>query len=84
MESLYQQPLELIKSSLGTFLDVAEAQQKLVTDHSSLGPDLNPVFVEPQATDSAKGQTTVIAAKFAYLLKALTRLSDRNPKRGVA
>ena len=42
-----------------------------MTDRASLGPDLLPVLLEASATDSSKAQTTVIADKFAYLLKSV-------------
>jgi hypothetical protein len=74
VESIYQQPLDLIKSSLGAFLDATDAQKKLVTDVASLSSDLNPVLLDSQGavtTNPTKAQTTAIAVKFAYLLKGL-------------
>ena len=71
---LYQQPLDLVQSVLGSFLDTKEAQKKLVTDAASLGADLNPVQLDSQGNSTAdptKAQSTAIAAKFAYVLQGL-------------
>ena len=74
VESIYQQPLDLIKSSMSAFLDTTDAQKKLVTDSASLGPDLNPILLDSHGavtTDPTQAQTTAIALKFTYLLNGL-------------
>jgi Tc toxin complex TcA C-terminal TcB-binding domain/Neuraminidase-like domain len=74
VESLYQEPLEMIKTVLGSFLDPDEAQKKLVTENGSLGADLNPIQLDSQGhmtTDPAQARKSAIADKFEYVLRGL-------------
>jgi len=74
VDSLYQQPLDLVKTSMSAFLDGAEAQKKLVTDSASLDQNLNPILFDSKGAvtaDPTQAQTTAIAVKFAYILKGL-------------
>ncbi|HWX17203.1 MAG TPA: neuraminidase-like domain-containing protein [Chthoniobacterales bacterium] len=74
VDSIYQQPLDMIKSSMSAFLDTADAQKKLVTDTASLDSDLNPILLDSHGAvtaDPTKAQTTAIAVKFAYILNGL-------------
>jgi hypothetical protein len=63
LQGIYHEPLELIKTALGAFLDADEAQKKLVTENASLAADLTPIQLDSQGqvtTDPAHAQTTVI------------------------
>jgi hypothetical protein len=74
VNSIYQQPLDLIASSMSAFLDPSDAQKKLVTDSASLDQDLNPILLDPGGavtTDPTRAKTTAIAVKFQYLLSGL-------------
>lgn len=74
VNSIYQQPLDLITSSMGVFLDPSDAQKKLVTDSASVDQDLNPILLDASGTvttDPTRAKTTAIAAKFQYLLTGL-------------
>jgi hypothetical protein len=74
VDSLYQQPLELIQTVLCSFLDPEAARKKLVTENASLDADLNPIQFDSignVTTDSAKAQRTAIANKFEYILTGL-------------
>ena len=74
IESLYQQPIDLIKAAVSSFLDSDDAQKKLVTESPSLDGNLNPVQLDSQGrvtTDPNQAQTTVIALKYDYILRGL-------------
>jgi hypothetical protein len=74
IDSLYQQPLELIGIVLCPFLDKDEAQKKLVTENASLDANLNPIQFDSKghiATDPAQAQRTAIADKYEYILRRL-------------
>jgi len=74
VDSLYQEPLALIKTVMCSFLVPDEAQRKLVTENASLGADLKPIQLDSQGQatgDPTQVQTTAIAGKYAYILQNL-------------
>ncbi len=74
LDGIYHEPLDLIKTALRAFLDVGEAEKKLVTETASLAADLTPIQLDAQGhvtTDPAHAQTTVIAEKYTYILRGL-------------
>jgi hypothetical protein len=74
IKAVYQQPLDLIHDLMHTFADAGEAQKTLVAESASVGPDLKPILLDAHgaiAADPTQAQTTVIATKFAHILKAL-------------
>jgi hypothetical protein len=74
VDSLYQEPLELIKTVLSPFLEAEEAQKKLVTESASLDSNVNPIQFDAHGkvtTDPGQAQKTAIAEKFEYVLRGL-------------
>lgn len=74
LESLYQQPLDFIKTVTDSFLKSDEAQKILVIDIASLDAGLNPILVKSDGTatnDPKEARSTAIANKFAYVLQGL-------------
>ena len=74
VQSLYQQPLEVIVSLTKGFLDPEDAKKTLVTGNASVDTDLNPIQLDAQGNataDPAQARTTAGAAKFEYVLRSL-------------
>lgn len=74
VDSLYQQPVDLIKTAVRSFLDSDEAQKSLVTESPSLDGDLKPIQLDSHGrvpADPTQAQTTAIALKYEYILRGL-------------